>query len=77
VSTRGGYAAGRAFTEICKGGLGEVNFRMGEIKGFPVSFIDVNTDFPSIACLGSQKAGWTVKVGNYLRWEAVRPGLSP
>jgi len=28
VSTRGGYAAGRAFTEICMGGLGEVNFRM-------------------------------------------------
>jgi methenyltetrahydromethanopterin cyclohydrolase len=65
VSTRGGYAAGRAFTEICMGGLGEVNFRMGEIKGFPLAFIDVNTDFPSIACLGAQKAGWTVKVANY------------
>jgi methenyltetrahydromethanopterin cyclohydrolase len=47
------------------GGLGEVNFRMGQIKGFPQPFIDVNTDFPSIACLGAQKAGWTVKVGNY------------
>ena len=65
VSTRGGYAAGRAFTEICMGGLGEVNFRMGQIKEFPQPFIDVNTDFPSIACLGAQKAGWTVKVGNY------------
>lgn len=65
VSTRGGYAAGRAFTEICMGGLGEVNFRMGEINNIPQPFIDVNTDFPSIACLGSQKAGWTVKVGNY------------
>ena len=65
VSVRGGYAAGRAFTEICMGGLGEVNFRMGEIKGFPLPFIEVNTDFPSIACLGAQKAGWTVKVGNY------------
>ncbi len=65
VNTRGGYAAGRAFTEICMGGLGEVNFRMGQIKEFPQPFIDVNTDFPSIACLGAQKAGWTVKVGNY------------
>jgi methenyltetrahydromethanopterin cyclohydrolase len=65
VSTSGGYAAGRAFTEICMGGLGEVNFRMGHIKEFPFPFIDVNTDFPSIACLGAQKAGWTVKVGNY------------
>jgi methenyltetrahydromethanopterin cyclohydrolase len=65
VSTRGGYAAGRAFTEICMGGLGEVNFRMGHIKDIPMPFIDVMTDFPSISCLGSQKAGWTVKVGNY------------
>jgi methenyltetrahydromethanopterin cyclohydrolase len=65
VSTRGGYAAGRAFTEICMGGLGEVNFRMGHIKEFPVPFIDVFTDFPSISCLGAQKAGWTVKHNNY------------
>jgi methenyltetrahydromethanopterin cyclohydrolase len=65
VSTRGGYAAGRAFTEICMGGLGEVNFRNGQIGGIPMPFIDVNTDFPSISCLGSQKAGWTIKVGNY------------
>jgi methenyltetrahydromethanopterin cyclohydrolase len=65
VSTRGGYAAGRAFTEICMGGLGEVNFRMGHINEFPVPFIDVFTDFPSIACLGSQKAGWTIKHNNY------------
>jgi methenyltetrahydromethanopterin cyclohydrolase len=65
VSTTGGYAAGRAFTEICMGGLGEVNFRMGHIGEFPMPFIEVMTDFPSISCLGSQKAGWTVKVGNY------------
>ena len=65
VSTRGGYAAGRAFTEICMGGLGEVDFSMGEIGGIPLPFIEVNTDFPSVACLGAQKAGWTVKVGNY------------
>jgi methenyltetrahydromethanopterin cyclohydrolase len=65
ISTRGGYAAGRAFTEICMGGLGEVNFRMGHISEFPMAFIDVMTDFPSIACLGAQKAGWTIKVGNY------------
>jgi len=38
---------------------------MGQIKDFPMPFIDVMTDFPSISCLGSQKAGWTVKVGNY------------
>ncbi|MDD1660993.1 MAG: methenyltetrahydromethanopterin cyclohydrolase, partial [Methanomicrobiales archaeon] len=65
VSTRGGYQAGRIFTEICMGGLGEVGFRMGQIKGVPLPFIEVATDFPAIACLGAQKAGWTIKVGNY------------
>ncbi|NTU99886.1 MAG: methenyltetrahydromethanopterin cyclohydrolase [Methanoregulaceae archaeon] len=65
VSVRGGYAAGRAFTEICMGGLGEVNFRTGQIMDFPVPFIDVFTDCPSVSCLGAQKAGWTIKHNNY------------
>ncbi|MBN1194671.1 MAG: methenyltetrahydromethanopterin cyclohydrolase [Methanomicrobiaceae archaeon] len=65
VSTRGGYLAGKRFTEICMGGLGEVNFKMGQINKIPLPFIEVNTDFPSISCLGAQKAGWTVKTGNF------------
>ena len=65
VRTKGGYLAGKRFTEICMGGLGEVSFRMGNIRGIPLPFIDINTDFPSISCLGAQKAGWTVKVGNF------------
>ncbi len=65
VAVTGGYAAGRAFTEICMGGLGEVNFRMGQVKDIPMPFIEVSTDFPAISCLGSQKAGWTVKLGNF------------
>ena len=65
VAVIGGYAAGRAFTEICMGGLGEVNFRMDQIKGIPMPFVEVSTDFPAISCLGSQKAGWNVKAGNY------------
>ncbi|MDD4126839.1 MAG: methenyltetrahydromethanopterin cyclohydrolase [Methanomicrobium sp.] len=65
VSTKGGYLAGKRFTEICMGGLAEVTFRTGHIKDVPMPFIDVNTDFPAISCLGSQKAGWTVKEGGF------------
>ena len=65
VKTKGGYLAGKRFTEICMGGLAEVTFRNGNINGVPMPFIDINTDFPAISCLGSQKAGWTVKVGNF------------
>jgi len=65
VSTTGGYLAGRRFTEICMGGLGEVDITMGRIRDVPIPFIEVSTDFPAIACLGAQKAGWTVNVNKY------------
>ncbi|MCQ1539372.1 methenyltetrahydromethanopterin cyclohydrolase [Methanocalculus taiwanensis] len=65
VAVPGGYGAGEYFTRICMGGLGEVAYRMGEIGSIPQPFIDINTDFPAISCLGAQKAGWTVKEGNF------------
>lgn len=65
VSTSGGYLAGKRFTEICMGGLGEVSFFMGRVGQIPLPFIQISTDYPAIACLGAQKAGWTVKVGNF------------
>lgn len=65
VRVAGGYAAGDYFTRICMGGLGDVAFRQGMVGNFPMTFIDVNTDFPAISCLGSQKAGWSVKVDNF------------
>lgn len=65
VRTPGGYQAGRRFTEICMGGLGEVDTVMGRVGDVPIPFIEIRTDFPAIACLGAQKAGWTVNVGKY------------
>jgi methenyltetrahydromethanopterin cyclohydrolase len=65
VSTAGGYQAGKLFTEICMGGLGEVDITMGRIGDVPIPFVEVSTDFPAIACLGAQKAGWTINTNNY------------
>lgn len=65
VSAAGGYRAGRQFTAICMGGLGDVDINMGRIGNVPIPFIEVSTDFPAIACLGAQKAGWTVSVDKY------------
>ncbi|HJJ89085.1 MAG TPA: methenyltetrahydromethanopterin cyclohydrolase [Methanocorpusculum sp.] len=65
VTVPGGFGAGDYFTRICMGGLGDIAFRQGMVGPFPMTFIDVNTDFPSISCLGSQKAGWTVKHENF------------
>ncbi|HJJ28286.1 MAG TPA: methenyltetrahydromethanopterin cyclohydrolase [Methanocorpusculum sp.] len=61
VAVPGGYGAGDYFTRICMGGLGDIAFRQGMVGSFPMTFIDVNTDFAAISCLGSQKAGWSIK----------------
>ena len=65
VAVPGGFGAGDYFTRICMGGLGDIAFRQGMVGKFPMTFIDVNTDFPSNSCLGAQKAGWTVKHENF------------
>ena len=65
VAVPGGFGAGDYFTRICMGGLGDIAFRQGMVGKFPMTCIDVNTDFPAISCLGAQKAGWTVKHENF------------
>lgn len=65
VSVSGSYAAGILFIETCMGGLGTVAIRNGVIKGKTFSFVDVATESAAIACLGAQKAGWKIGVGNY------------
>lgn len=56
--TSGKLAAGKLFSEVCMGGLGNVSFIGGDVH--------VRTDFPLIACMASQYAGWNVKV-RYVR----------
>ncbi len=65
IKAKGGYLAGKMITEICLGGYGET-------KIFPVQYGDlvlpsifVQTDHPVIATLGSQFAGWQIKVSKY------------
>lgn len=65
IKVRGGFRAGRLITEICLGGCGEV-------KIFPERYGDayflsvfVYTDFPALATLGSQFAGWQIKLGDF------------
>ncbi len=60
IKAQGGMTAGRLFSEACLGGLGEVSLAMERrLK------VNVSVDHPAIACMGSQFAGWAVKVGDY------------
>lgn len=81
VDVRGGYDAGRVMAEVCMGGLGSTSITMGDIDGTPMPFVNVETDHPAVALLGSQKAGWQLSVGEYFamgsgpaRALALKPG---
>ncbi len=61
VNVPGGFQAGKMLTEICLGGAGkaQVGFKVYGDLTFPS--ITVSTDYPAIAALGSQFAGWRIK----------------
>jgi methenyltetrahydromethanopterin cyclohydrolase len=61
----GGLEAGRRFAEITMGGLGSVTFAPLVLDGRWLPGLTVVTDHPSLACLGSQYAGWQVKREDY------------
>jgi methenyltetrahydromethanopterin cyclohydrolase len=61
----GGFAAGRAFAEICMGGLGEVTYAPVVIEGRWLPGLTVTTDRPAVACLAAQYAGWRVDREGY------------
>jgi methenyltetrahydromethanopterin cyclohydrolase len=61
----GGFAAGRAFAEICMGGLGEVAYAPLVLDGRWFAGLTVATDRPAIACLAAQYAGWRIDRDGY------------
>ncbi|AEA48004.1 methenyltetrahydromethanopterin cyclohydrolase [Archaeoglobus veneficus] len=65
VNVPGGYTAGILYTQVCMGGLADVDVYLDTVKNIPLTFIKEYTDHPALACLGCQKAGWQIKVGDY------------
>jgi methenyltetrahydromethanopterin cyclohydrolase len=65
IATPGGLEAGRLLSEVCLGGLGQVSLTSLEIDGVLLPGVQVRTDHPALACLGSQYAGWAIKPEGY------------
>jgi len=61
----GGFAAGRAFAEVCMGGLGEVAYAPLVLDGRWLPALTVTTDRPAVACLAAQYAGWRIDRDGY------------
>jgi methenyltetrahydromethanopterin cyclohydrolase len=65
VDAKGGFIAGRLVTEICLGGYGQAKILPAQFGDVVLPSIYVQTDFPAIATLASQFAGWRINVNKY------------
>jgi methenyltetrahydromethanopterin cyclohydrolase len=65
VNANGGYLAGKYLTDVCMGGLSNLELGTINIGDLVLPSIIVSSDYPSIALLGSQFAGWRISVGDY------------
>ncbi len=65
INSRGGLLAGVVLARVCLADLAEVTIVPGQIGGRPCPGIQVVTDHPVEACLGSQYAGWAISEGKF------------
>jgi methenyltetrahydromethanopterin cyclohydrolase len=65
IEAPGGLEAGRLLAEICMGGAGRVGFTSVVVDDLHLPGVNVWTDHPAVACLGSQYAGWAIKPEGY------------
>jgi len=64
VNVLGGFQAGEVLTETCMGGAGKAQVSFKTYGDMSLPSITVSTDYPAIAALGSQFAGWRIKEGD-------------
>ncbi len=60
LKAAGSWTAGKYYTLITLGGLGEVSFENFQLGGFDLVAVRVMLDHPLEACFGSQIAGWRI-----------------
>lgn len=65
VGVDGGFNAGLLLSEICMGGLGDVEYATLSLGGESWAGVQVRTDHPAISCMASQYAGWAISVDKY------------
>jgi methenyltetrahydromethanopterin cyclohydrolase len=61
----GGLNAGLLLSEICMGGLGDVECTSVVLGAQNWPAVQVRTDHPAVACMASQYAGWAIQVDKY------------
>ena len=82
VEVRGGLLAGLDLARICLADLAEVALVPGFVGDVAIPHIQVVTDHPVAACLGSQYAGWHLHDGKFFAMgsgpmRSAAPGREP
>ena len=62
VEIDGSLEAGRLFSEVCLGGLADVQLRQLQLDDLTLPGVEVSVPQPLLACMASQYAGWAVNV---------------
>jgi methenyltetrahydromethanopterin cyclohydrolase len=65
IDVPGSLEAGRLLAEVCMGGLGTVDLDTTLVGGSTFPTARVASDHAALACIGSQAAGWNVKVEGF------------
>ncbi|MEO8031853.1 MAG: methenyltetrahydromethanopterin cyclohydrolase [Gemmatimonadota bacterium] len=65
IEVPGGLSAGLMMSELCLGDLGDVSVTTLHLGGRNWPGLLVRTDFPAVACMASQYAGWAINPPNY------------
>lgn len=60
VNVKGGYEAGLLMGLVCMGNLATITWDSVNVGDYLLPALTVATDFPAIACMGSQFAGWRI-----------------
>jgi len=62
VDVGGSLEAGRLFSEVCLGGLADVQLSQLQLDDLTLPGVEVSVHQPVLACMASQYAGWAVNV---------------
>jgi methenyltetrahydromethanopterin cyclohydrolase len=67
VNVNGSFKGGELYTKVCLGGVADVGISIpGDLsENLALPSVKIKTDSPAISTLGSQKAGWSVSVGDF------------
>jgi methenyltetrahydromethanopterin cyclohydrolase len=65
IEAQGGYEAGLMASRIAMGGAGTATLGYWDYEGLTLPTVIVSTDHPPVSLLGSQLAGWKIRVGDY------------